>query len=275
MRMGGVRSGWEHGMPRTISSYTPLQGLLADTSISFNIRRSENNRSEFPRKVMVLPSSPRRKSVIPGLLKNKERTLFDELRKFQSWKAVVQHSFEMSSRLFSFQWRFRTDPVLGLKEFRALEPVDSRTSKKIEMASRKFKAHLRAFLKPGHVYLIPDAEVTFNRRKRFKQGYARPVLILAVQNEQIVMVPFSTKIERMNRKTDILFDSEYKGERLDPDGLPPVENLPLSVSTQKAALFVCAAQPMTKEAFLEGAIAPVGSVSQALLNIAEKKLKNM
>jgi hypothetical protein len=145
-----------------VTSNTPLQGLLADTSVSSNIRRSETNRSPFPRKVMLLPSLPRRRSVIPGLMKKKEQALTKELQQFQRWEAVIRHSFETSSSLFSFLWRFRIDPVLKLKTFRAVEPVENRTAKEIMAASKKNKVHLRAFLKPGHIYLVPDAGATLN-----------------------------------------------------------------------------------------------------------------
>lgn len=101
---------------------------------------------------------------------------------------------------------------MGLKEFRALEPVDSRMSKKIKTAAKKFKVHLRACLKPGHIYLVPDAEVAFNRQDRFKQPYARRVLIMDVQNDQVVIVPFSTKIERMDKRLTSCLILSIKGK---------------------------------------------------------------
>jgi hypothetical protein len=209
----------------------------------------------------------------------KEKDLVDELKtyykSYQRWQKAARYSFDVSSSMFSFLWRFRTDPALGLKPFQGVGPVNTQISRKIKSVEKRFKDHLRTFLKAGHIYLIPDAEVTFNSQGRVKHGYARRVLVLDVHDDKIVMMPFSTKVERIDKKTDILFDPTYKGKRLDPNGLPTVENLGMALFERKTALIVCAAQPITRKAFLDGVIAPAGSVTQELLSVAREKLKNM
>ena len=262
-------------MPPVFTSETPLKGLLDDKSISFNIKRSSDTQRKFPREVMLVNSSSLRRSVIPGLVEKKERVLSKELTQIQNWKSVITHSFEIPPYRYSFLWRFRTDPTMGLKAFRSLTPVDKKNAKKIKSALKRFQAYLRSNLKPGQIFLVPDSEVKFNRENRFKQGYARRVLMVHARNDQILMIPFSTKIERMNKNTDILFDSGYKGKTLDPQGFPPVENFPDKNFRRKAVLFICAAQPMDREEFLEGALVPIGLVRQALLDFVKKKLKNI
>jgi hypothetical protein len=49
----------------------------------------------------------------------------------------------------------------------------------------------------------------------------------------------------------------------------------MALFERKTALIVCAAQPITRKAFLDGVIAPAGSVTQELLSVAREKLKNM
>ncbi|OQY50306.1 MAG: hypothetical protein B6240_01940 [Desulfobacteraceae bacterium 4572_87] len=253
----------------------PFQGLLDDNAISFNIRRSSENRHKFPRKVLLLHSSSFQKSVIPGVSEKKERPLCEELKQYQNWRKVTDHSIVITPCRFSFLWRFRTSPETGLKPFKSLEPVDSKGAKQIKGALKRFRAHLTNSLKPGRIYLIPDGEVTFNHQNRIAQGYARRVLVANVTHGQILLIPFSTKISRINKHTDILFDPEYKGKALDPEGFPAVDSFPDKQFSRKTALVVCAAQPMDREAFLEGALLPMGVVRHELLNFVKEKLKNL
>jgi len=76
----------------------PIQALLDDRSISFNIRRSDENRTPFPRKAMLLYSSPLRRTVVPGLVERQEAGLCSEIRPFQDWKTVTEYSPEIEAQ---------------------------------------------------------------------------------------------------------------------------------------------------------------------------------
>jgi len=252
-----------------------FQGLLEDESISFNIRRSKVNFSRFPRRVAILPASKSGKMIIPGIEERREGQLVNELKNYQVWKDVKRYSFEVFPYLFSFLWRFKTDYFSFINEVKKVEPFTVGTVKRFKTAFKGYRASLRSNLSPGHIYLIPDADITFNRPGRFKQVYARRVLILEVRNGQIVMIPFSTRIERMNMRTDILFDPAYNGERLSSSSFPAVENFPYKIFSKKVVLCVYAAQPITEEVFLDSDLVSMGSVMRDLVVFAKDTMKNL
>lgn len=94
-----------------------------------------------------------------------------------------------------------------------------------------------------------------------------------VRNDQIVMIPFSTKLNMINKQTDILFNPGHEGPRLNPSGNPAVENFPYKIFSQQVALCVSAAQPITKEDFLEAALVSMGPLERKLLDFVREKMK--
>ena len=54
-------------MPHDFTSHDLLHALLDDFFVSFNINRSEENRTARPRRVVALPAPLRGGTVIPGV----------------------------------------------------------------------------------------------------------------------------------------------------------------------------------------------------------------
>jgi hypothetical protein len=50
-----------------------LHALLDDKCISFNIKRSRDTLSSFPRNIIAIYSSPNRETIIPGVACAKEK----------------------------------------------------------------------------------------------------------------------------------------------------------------------------------------------------------
>lgn len=262
-------------MPSAFNPDQPLHGRLEEKYISFNFRRSSDNYRKAQREVVLLNPLQPGNIVIPGIKKKNESALVEELKKYQNWNTAIKHSFEISPYLFSFLWRFKTPKKFGLNKFGALAPIDKKVAKKIKTAFNKYQVSLRSKLSPGQVYLFPDADVIFQRPNRFKQVYARRVLVIDVRADQLVIIPFSSRVDRIDKKTDILFDSGFKGERLDPDAMPGVENFPYKIFSRKVALFVCAAQPITEKDFLEAALIAKGAIRKDVLDFVREKMKNI
>jgi len=257
----------------TLTSNDPLQGLLREKHISFNMRRASDSYSEFPRKVTLFNPTHLKNTIIPGVKEHRESLLLEELKKYQNWREVKRHSFPLPPHLFSLLWRFRKDREFVSNEVSSIEPLKKVEAKNARNAFKKYQASLRSNLLPGQVYLFPDAEVTFQRPGRYRHGYSRRVLIMNVRSDQIVMIPFTTRLDRINRKTDILFDSRYKGPRLSSIENPAVETFPYKIFSQKVVLCVCAAQPMTKHDFLGSALISIGPLERKLLDFVREKMK--
>ncbi len=45
-----------------------------------------------------------------------------------------------------------------------------------------------------------------------------------------MIIPFSSRVDRINKKTDILFDPDFKGARVDPDAIPAVDKPLLEIA---------------------------------------------
>lgn len=262
-------------MHRYFNPAQPFQGLLGEEFISFNIRRSSDSYSPFSRKVMLLPASRSKKTIVPGIKEKSERGLLREIKGYQNWRELKRHSFEISPHLFSFLWRFSEGHKFVSREVEAKSPLGKKEAKKAVLAYKKYKASLQADLSPGRVYIIPDAAILFQDPNRYKRPYARRVLIMSVQRGQLVMIPFTTRLKRINENTDILFDPTHKGPRLDRWGIPAVENFPYKIFSRKAVLCVCAAQPMSEEDFLDSILVSIGSLNNDLLNFVLEKMKNL
>ena len=249
-----------------------LEGLLKEEFISFNIRRSPDNISKFPRKVTLLNAFSEKKIIIPGIREKGEKGLTQELKQTQNWQDVTKYSFDISSHLFSLLWRFRENKF-STGKIQALQPLNLKEAQKILITRKRYQQFLKEALTPGKIYLFPDSEVTFQKVNRMVKGYARRVLILSARSDQLTIIPFSTRIDLIVPEKDILFDRSYKESALDPTGRPAVENYPYAIFTQKTALCVHAAQPILLEDFLETALAPKGVIRKEVLNLVEKKLK--
>lgn len=262
-------------MPTDITKKRYMLGLLDDEFISFNFRRSSRSHSSFPRKVILLSAPQLKKTIIPGLKEKAEPILKKELKKYQNWKAAKNFSFEIDHYFYSFLWRFRMDQNFVLNEIHALNALKNKEAKKVKLAFKKYQASLRSNLVAGQVYLFPDADVIFQRPNRFKQVYARRVLVINVRSGQLVIIPFSSRVDRINEKTDILFDPDFKRARLDPHAMPAVENFPYKIFFRKVALFVCAAQPITEKDFLEAALIAKGAIRKDVLDFVREKMKNI
>ena len=253
----------------------PLQGLLEDEPISFNIKRSVDNYSRFPRKVTLLHALQQKRTIIPSIKERSERNLVKELKIYQNWRQVRRHSFEIGPHLFSFLWRFRRGHQFVFNEVEAIKPLGKNEAKRAIVAYRNYQAALRHNFTPGHVYLFPDSEIVFQDPNRFKMPYARRILLLNVQNGQLVMAPFTSKLRWMNKETDILFDSAQKGQRLDPFGTPAVENFPYKIFSRKAVLRVEVAQAMRAEDFMGAALISLGALNNDLMDFVRQKMKNL
>lgn len=262
-------------MTRIFKFDRPLKGVLDDAFISFNVARSGKNRSGFPRQVVIRQAFNPDKTLFPGINEKRERALRSELRQYQNWKTVKAHSFPMQPYLFSMLWRFKLDSNTARQQIKNLEPVPLKTAKEIKKCVREYHDFICHNLSPGQIYLMPDAAITFGDPRRLRQSYSRRVLILEASNSQVVLVPFSKKLHRINPALDVLFDSGHQGPRLQPQGRPAVENFPYKIFQQRTALFVCAAQPVTRQAFLETALIPIGAVNKDLIHFVKEKLKNV
>lgn len=247
--------------------------VISDKDISFNINRSNSNYSNFARKVVIMPSLQHQSTVIPGANTINERKLLNELATFQRKGVVNKYSFKISPLLFSFLWRFRIKTSSIFTNCRSVEPLekpsDTKITKKINNAYKKYQTYLKHNLASGQIFLIPDREVMFNQVKRVTKIYARRILIFAVQSNQITFIPFTTQVNRQN-KTDILFDKQYKGACLDSETFPAVETFPYNIFTKKTLLKVNAAQPVLKKEFFEFALMPIGTVRKEVLNFIQK-----
>jgi hypothetical protein len=256
-----------------LTSNDPSEGLLREEYISFNIKRTCNNHSNFPRKVTIFNPAHVKNTIVPGLKERGESELLEELKKYQNWREVKRHSFSLPPHLFSLLWRFRKDQGFVLKKVHPIKPLKKNESKDARIAYKKYRESLQSNLRAGQVFLIPDAEVTFQRPGRYTHGYSRRVLVIHTKGDQIMIIPFSTRIDRINEKTDILFDSHYKGKRLNPSEIPAVENFPYKIFSQKTVLCVCAAQLIRREDFIESALLLIGPLEKSLLDFVQEKMK--
>jgi hypothetical protein len=257
----------------TLTSDDPLEGLLREEYISFNIRRTSDNYSKFPRKVTLFNPSQLKNNIVPGVKERSESALLNELKGYQNWRETKRHSFQLPPHLFSLLWRFRKNQGFISENVSSIKPLKKSEAKHVRTAYKKYQASLQSNLKTGQVYLFPDAEVTFQRPRRYKHGYSRRVLIMNVSNDQIAMIPFSTRLNMINTQTDILFDPDHKGPRLNPSEKPAVENFPYKIFSQKAVLCVCAAQPITRGNFLDAALISMGPLERKLLDFVREKMK--
>lgn len=253
--------------------FAPLKGYLRDEHISFNISRPPPSCTNFSRTITLFPGQAR-PLVVPGVNPVKETDLLAELKRFQNWKQVETNSYFLSPLLFSFLWRFHAGASGSPLHFQSLAPFPGKQAKIIETAYKQYRERLAHSLAPGQIFLIPDAEVTFNRPGRYHQIYARRVLVAAAGADQLLIMPFSTKIERLRKDLDVVFDASDKTGRLAVAACPAVENFPYLMFRKKTVLRVSAAQPMTRSQFLEAALVSLGAVRREVLTLIFEKMKN-
>jgi len=248
-------------------------GCFDDKLISFNIQRSNNNYSRFPRQVVIMPCKEQNRLsrmedifIIPGLTENLEATLLNELRQITKWDLTQRYSFKISSHLFSFLWRFKISDIAEANKIMWMASVKGKDNQQIKSVYKKYQNHLKHTLTAGQIYLIPDRDVTFNQSGRKKKIYARYVLLIKVNKDQVFFMPLTTKVNRIDTKTDIIFDSHYQGEPLSRNKLPIIENFPYKIFNKKNALIVRALQQKEKQSFLNIALCSIGSVRKELIN---------
>lgn len=262
-------------MPHDFTSHDLLHALLDDFFVSFNINRSEENRTARPRRVVALPAPLRGGTVIPGVRTGAEKDLLHELERRRGRRRLRQHSFTLDRRLFSLLWRFRSRDGRVFRHLRGAVPLGPRQAAKVRKALKRHRDSLAGGLRPGSVFLIPDNEVLFNDPGRVPRPYARPVLVFHAGAGQVMFIPFSSQVNRMDPKTDILFDPAFREKCLDPAGLPATEKFTLKFASGKSALVVHAAQSMSREAFLASALARYGTVRRAVVNFIRQRMKNL
>jgi len=261
-------------VPFDLKSLCLLHALLDDRCISFNINRPRDSISPFPRHIVAILSASAGEIVVPGVACTSEKLLLGTLKKVGNWRRVKEHSFDLNRKLFSLLWRFSGRGTVARDQLSEPSILDPREARTVRAALKKYRSFLEGNLRQGKIFLIPDRELTFNSPNRFRQDYARPVLVFRIRDKQVVIIPFSTRLERINKGTDILFDSAHQGERLAPEGRPAVENYPYNFFSRKTALIVNASQSVTKEHFFASALLHVGTVRIDLLEFVKKRMKN-
>lgn len=248
-------------------------GYIEDSAVSFNIDRPDVTVSEFPRQIVTTYFLALRQAIIPGIVTSRERQLSRVLKEKQNWREVKKHSFGYGKGLFSFLWRFYRDSGINDLLVDNLVPLDPEDSKKVRRALKKYISYLESKLQKGMVFLVPDTEITFRTPSRLPKTYSRPVLLYDVRGTQLIIIPFTTKVERINPRTDILFDQSYKGMELDSKGTPSVENFPYKIFSRKTALVVSAFDSVTREQFLSSVLVHVGPVRSELIELVKDKMK--
>ena len=251
----------------------PLKGYLSDAHVSFNIRRNLSSPNESLRTITLFPGQTR-PLIVPGLDPGNETELLAELKRFQNWKQVENNGYRVPPLLFSFLWRFHARIGGPPLHFQSLAPFPPKVTKMIAAAYKQNRDRLAHGLAPGQIFLIPDAEVTFNRSGRYRQIYARRVLVAAAGPDQVLFMPFSTKIERLRSDLDVLFDASDATGKLTLTARPAVESFPYLLFPKKTALMVSAAQPMARSQFIEAALVSLGAVRREVLALIHEKLKN-
>lgn len=257
---------------------TPQLALIDDELVSFNINRSCQYDEKSERQVVMIPrklqnnvSYPADIMIVPGVKERGETDLTEELKKFQNWKCTRRFSFKISPRLFSFLWRYKIADSSAINSLKWKAPVEGADAQNIQNVYKQYQDYLKHGLSPGQVYLIPDRDVTFNTPGRVKKIYARYVLVVRVKNHQVSFIPFTTQIKRNKNLSGIVFDREYKGEALNKEDQPVVENFPYAIFKKKTGLIVKGLQHMDKEAFLDIALNAVGSVRKEVVDFILEK----
>ncbi len=247
--------------------------LINDQYVSFNVNRPAETYSSFPREIVTFLTSPHAQTVVPGIHPRNENRLYKILKNIQNWKKLKKHSFDLNYRVYSFLWKFHIHPAECKSLIKSVTPLSVRGARTVKKVAERYRSYLQHKLVKGMVFLVPDTKVDFHLPGRFKKPYARPVLVFHINGDQLIIIPFSTRTERMNKQTDILFDRSYVGKALDPRDVPAVENFPYSRFTKKAALIVSAYQPITRDDFLTSALTHIGPVRPELLKFIEDRMK--
>ena len=261
-------------MPFDLKGLSLYQTLLNDRCVSFHIKRPKETYAATPRHVIARRESSGLLHLIPGVVPRKDQLLLEELKRIQNWKRVKKHSFELAKKLYSLLWRFNGDPEVIMPHMDRPTALDAKSARRVNSALRSHRASLEGSLRAGTVFRIPDAEVTFGNPGRAAKVYARSVLIFEVVQNQVIIIPFTTRIDRMDPSMDILFDGSGRGEALLRSDRPVVEDYPYPFITTKTALILRASQPMTRRGFLAGALTHVGNVRLELLHFIKDRMKN-
>lgn len=261
-------------MTASPTSESIFSGLYPDQRISFHIERTPENISRFPRNVVTIQDKDNRLAIVPGVARQ-EIDLIRELRSIQNWRFVEKHSFEVAAVFYSFLWRFIRSTAHSIQHVQERKALDPKVSKRILAAYKIYQSALRSALRPGQVFRIPDEAVTFNKPDRLKKPYARRLLVVQIKPDQLIIMPFSKQVHRLNPKTDILFDKDNRLGRLDMNARPAVENFPYQIFRRKVYLSIMAEQTMTVDQFLLTALEPLGPVRPQLLNFVLQKLQTL
>lgn len=254
-------------------SGTPFVGEMKDQDVSFHIRRSNENYLKGLRKVTLFWFHNKRRTIVPGVNKSRESALFNELTRTQNKKEVEKNSFDINKDFFSFLWRFRQCEKIINDNIKKLYPVDHDIAKKASKKYKEYQDYLRSRLVSGNIYLIPDTEITFQNPHRQRKPYARRVLVVDGKNNQIQIIPFSTRIDMACKSRDIFFDYEASRSDLNCHAQPAIDNFPYNIMTKKCVLSVQAAQPISKEDFLGSALTLIGALRRETLLAVYDRLK--
>lgn len=258
------------GKPGTSPSY---RGDMADSFVSFHVRRSQENVSKEQRPVVFFRYHKLKLTFVPGIRPTKETKLYRELTSIQNKKSIEKNGFLIEKLLFSFVWRFGGNEGFVKQAIQQLEILDPQITKKVLKDYKKYLQSLDSSLVQGNIYLIPDTEILFSNPKRFRQPYARRVLILQVHNNQLWIIPFSTRLDKADPARDIVFDPSSRTTDLGPDARPAIDNFPYQRMNKKNVLCIQAAQPLTRDQFLSAALVSIGALKKETLQAVQERIK--
>lgn len=248
---------------------------ISDSRISFNFNRQPLPEPEALRRIIIGPHPDiHRRVCLPGLNKA-EKELWNQLKSFNARDFPGPYSLEFKRLLFLFSWRFveaRSRLPLGDIE---TDWLDQRAGKEVSRLAKKFTGYLQNHLVSGAVFALPDREVDMGRRAERRKVYARPVLAEPLDDEHLLIIPFSTKQFQFNQGCDMVFDPRAKQLQLGRKGHPFIDNRPYSLFRKMVVLKISAAQPMSRADFLAAACGIRGRLTMEVQGYVKNRLSDL
>jgi hypothetical protein len=252
-------------------------GKVYDQMVSFNYRRVEEDyRNNYNRQVVVrLPELYRQPIMIPGIDDHSEKKLLQKVTSVHNRKESEKTSFKLNDHYHSLLWRFSLEPRVISKMNLSTKSFSPLLGKQRKQVRKKVDVHNRRLeesLRPGQVFLIPDREVDFDNQNRWRQPYSRKVLIFSCDENQVTIMPFTSKVRNVEPTRDILFDSQSSTENLDYEAEPAVITFPFNMFRIPVLLKVGMAQPMPRQKLIETGLLPLGMVTRNVVELARQRL---
>ncbi len=254
---------------------------VEDREVSFNIDRKQWDSEGFSdgwRPVVLRCTRRLRKPVIiPAVDICREKPLLAEIRGYQWVNESAKLSFSIadvfpSSYLFCLLWRFvRSEGTSPLLLF---EPLSGKERRTVHRLVENHNQRIGSSLRPGQILMLPDRMVSFGRALSRRKNYARRVLIVASDENQVTFMPFSSRLERVDRRLDIVFDTRSPEGDLRVEAEPAVSNLAFRLFLSRPSLLkVGFAQSVPRREIVECALLPRGMVTPELATLALQRLK--